>query len=181
MPNRQLDVDSDRLKILARVELFRGLNEDELEILASRIRQRTIEPGNTIVRVGESDASMFVLVEGLLVVEADLDESGDSARIASLEPGSCFGEMSVLTGESRSATIVAATSSVIFEISKSDIEVLLAQRPELSTQLSAIVAERKVKNMLARNSLATKEVTKEVQSFANQILSKMRSFFHALN
>jgi len=112
MPQRQLDAASlkDRTALLSRIELFQHLSDDELATLAESVHQRHYEPGDTLIRRGDPGDSMFVLVEGLVYVFAGDD--GTEVKVAQIVPGQFFGEMSLLTGEARSATVTAASRTV---------------------------------------------------------------------
>ena len=88
-----------------------------------------------------------------------------------------FGEMSALTGEPRSALVVAATDALVFEITKTQIAALIRNRPELAEKIAEVVTERKLRNSqaVAKASLSTTMVKKK--SLTAQLMSKMLSFF----
>ena len=97
-----------------------------------------------------------------------------------LTPGQFFGEMSLLTGEPRSATIEAATSAVVYEITKRDLETLIEGRPEIAATITHVVAERRTRNLKARDQLDDKNQEEETKNFADQLLGKMRGFFRGI-
>jgi small-conductance mechanosensitive channel len=133
-PQRQLDARSldDRVALLSRVELFQGLTEHERETLSANMKERLFKEGATVIRRGEEGSSMFILCEGLLNVMISLKPDQPETRVARLQAGMFFGEMSALTGEARSATIVAATDTFAFEITKDAIGELIQSRPEVA-------------------------------------------------
>ena len=88
--------------------------------------------------------------------------------------------MSLLTGESRSATVEAATDCVVFEITKDDLDELLSVRPEIAEQLTQILAERRTLNLKARSDQSVGDPEVEHATFANQLLIRMRGFFSSL-
>ena len=182
MPVRHFDSSSQdgRRELLSRVELLRDLNAMERERLAGRMTRHRFSEAQTVIEAGAPGSSMFLVVEGLLnVYSADPGEDGEPLRIASLSPGDCFGEMSLLTGEPRSATISAVTDSIAYEITKRDIEDLFDQRPELIERISRIVAERRSHNTRTLEAASRGSVAQDEESMTRQMLARIRSFFRA--
>ncbi|NIP32166.1 MAG: cyclic nucleotide-binding domain-containing protein, partial [Candidatus Dadabacteria bacterium] len=77
--------------------------------------------------------------------------------VGEIFPGQFFGEMSLLTGEPRSATITAVTDVIVFEIAKDDVENLFRRRASLLEDISQIVAERRASNIAAIESLSAQQ------------------------
>ena len=179
MPNRQLDSHIDRHQLLTRTELFAQLNSDELSKLADQVVEKRFNVGKSLVRKGEAGKSMFILVEGLLNVCTEAEEDGHSVLVDALEPGDFFGEMCLLTGCPRTATIVAQTDVVVFEIDHQAVNALLAERPEIAHHLADTVARRQVQLEEAGKSQATVE-EEAIPSNSQKILDQMKEFFSAL-
>ena len=179
MPSRQLDGHSpeDLKALFGRVELFQDLDDKELTLLVSHVEERRYRSGERLIRRGAEGDSMFVLVEGLVYVFADINSDDSEVKVAQIVPGQFFGEMSLLTGEARSATITAASDAVAYEISKNAMAELLSHRPELAEQLSTIIAERKLRNQLASERSTTLDQIERKSSVAGQVLAGIRSFF----
>lgn len=184
MPVRVLDYRTqvDRVELLRGIHLFGdNLEDQEFEELARLIRQRTFRNGETLIHQGEAGHSMYILAEGLVHVLVEVGEIADvpaeSRRVAQVEPGQVFGEMSLLTGEPRTATIRAASDVVAFEIGHDHIATLLAARPVLAEQLSHSVAERRVRTLEALRNATDEERGQETVRLSQQILAKMRGFF----
>jgi small-conductance mechanosensitive channel/CRP-like cAMP-binding protein len=178
MPQRHLDAGStdDRKALLSRVELFEQLSPDELTGLAERIHQRVYRDGDTLIQRGEPGDSMFVLVEGLVYVFAE--NNGTEVKVAQIVPGQFFGEMSLLTGEPRSATVTAASGAIAYEITKEHVAALLSQRPELAEHISNVVADRRLRNVKAIAKATTEERAEEKSSMAQQVMTRMKAFFN---
>ena len=123
---------------------------------------------------------MFVLVEGLVYVFADINGDDSEVKVAQIVPGQFFGEMSLLTGEARSATITAASDAVAYEITKAAMTEILRARPELAETISTIVAERKLRNQQAGERTTTLDRIERKTSVAGQILDGIRSFFRGV-
>ncbi len=109
-------VSSPDLKaFLLATPFFGGLSDASLSLLISMLVERRFEAGATVVVEGEPGRSMFVVHTGKLAVSR-LVESGRAIRIADLEPGDFFGEMTLLEMQNRSASVVAETPTVLYEL-----------------------------------------------------------------
>ena len=96
---------SPREALLSNVDLFRAFDPQERAELAARMQAREVEPGETVVRQGDAGDCLYVLAEGILDV---LTEAPGMPPIRDrIAPGEVFGEMSLLTGQQRSATVTA--------------------------------------------------------------------------
>lgn len=178
-PQRQLDSRSinDRVALLSRVELFQGLTDEERLVLSGQMRERLIKECATVIKRGDEGDSMFILCEGLLNVMIALKPDQPETRVARLQAGMFFGEMSALTGEPRSATIVAATDTFAFEIKKDDIGALIQRRPELAEIIGQAVTARKMRNSEAAAKVGSVARAAEEKSMTAQLVGRMLSFF----
>lgn len=180
MPNRQLTLETDRKTLVRRIAIFKSLEQHEVEALSERITQRKFLAGDMVVEKDAAGESMYVVVEGLLFVFADFDGTGSTTRVGKLIPGDFFGEMSLLTGEPRSASVEAATDTIVYEITRADIEGILEARPNIAERISKVVAQRRVSNDETRLNRPKEQQAEEEQNFAEQLLGKMRGFFKGL-
>lgn len=178
-PQRQLDSHSvqDRVALLARVELFESLTVEERAELSGRMRERLFKAGDSVIQLGDLGDSMFVLCEGLLEVRIALRDGQPQSRVARLQAGMFFGEMSALTGEPRSALVVAVTDALVFEISKDDIAALLHRRPELAETIAHAMANRRLRNTQAAAEADQAALATAKTSLAAQLLGRMLAFF----
>jgi small-conductance mechanosensitive channel/CRP-like cAMP-binding protein len=174
-PNPQGHLDLERL--LMRTAIFAGLNEQEIHLIAETARQRTFAENGVLVREGEAGSSMFLLIEGILHVRLEARADHPPIRLAILKPGDFFGEISLLTNEPRSATVVAATDCLVCEITKDCMEHILTHRPEVGTALSMAVAERRLRLSAALANASPAQRITETGTLAEQILSKMWTYF----
>jgi len=179
LPERVLDSKSveDRTQLLGRIEMFEHLEIDELRDLATNMALRSFSNGERLIEQGAAGESMFILSEGLLHAFINTNGSEEKLRVGEINPGQFFGEMSLLTGEPRSASIVAATDVVVHEITKDHITKLLTKRPEIANSISKVVAHRRVLNSQAMANATVEERIQETESMAKQIMTKMKAFF----
>jgi small-conductance mechanosensitive channel/CRP-like cAMP-binding protein len=178
-PQRQLDSHSlaDRVALLGRVELFQRLNEKERADLSGRMQERVFKAGDTVIQKGDQGDSMFIVCEGVLEVRIEFREGQGRQRVARLHSGMFFGEMSALTGEPRSALVVALTDVLVFEIAKEHIATLIHERHELAEMIAQAVAARKMRNSQAALLADTPARANEETSLTAQLVSRMLAFF----
>lgn len=134
--------------VLAAIEsnaLFAPLSADERRELAAGARLHTFGEGETVVREGDSTSSMFLIASGRAAVSVRGVAGGapGSQKLAVLEPGSAFGEISLLTGEPRLATVRALSEAALVEIDKATLAPVLESNPSLVEKLDAIIRERR--------------------------------------
>lgn len=134
------------------LRFFSAFPRQALTELLGSTSVRSYGPGHAIVREGEYGDSLFLIVEGNVVVEAT-DPRGKKVTLATLAPGDFFGEVAVLTGKPRTATVVAQSPVTVIEISKEILAEICQRHPEVSAVLDKFYQERAnatVSVMLAR-------------------------------
>ena len=129
-------------EFLATVPFFAdALDASELDALATRTKRSEFDRGAVIVREHDLGDSLFAILHGTTEVST---RSGRAAtHVATLRAGDIFGEMSLLTGARRSATVTAVTPVVALDIGRSAFEPLLAASPALFDRFAAMLDERR--------------------------------------
>lgn len=125
-----------RIQHLERVPLFSGLNENELHRIVEFSRIAEFPEGARVTQIGEPGDSFFVLIDGTVVVRTPISAAGE------LHPGDFFGEMSLLDGEPRSATIVATTPVRLLVVDRSHFWRLLEEAPDLTSRILMTLSRR---------------------------------------
>ncbi len=165
-----------RMAALAGVDLFATLDEDERRRIASRLVNAPFARGDTITRQGAAAHWLYIIVGG----EAEVwrEGPGGERRLVTLLPaGSVFGEMGLLTGAPRSATVVAKTDVECFRLDKAGFEDVLHERHELAEALSHVLEDRQHQNELL---LRTREQPAGESERAGQradLLQRIKRFF----
>ena len=126
---------------LSNVPIFAPLSDEETEKLARGSTARVFAPGEAIVRMGAEGNSMFVIIRG--AVNVQIIENGNPRIINKLGDNDFFGEMSLLTGQPRTATVVASEETEVLRITKSALKPIFESNPELVRSISEIIEERK--------------------------------------
>ena len=160
-----------RVDALSRVDVFRALDGEKIDRLARRMRMIIYGPGEVVLRQGDPGDSLYVVRSGSVAVQ--LGAPGARKEVATLSSGQFFGEMSLMTGESRSATVVAKSDCECYIVDKQAFQEILEERPELANVISDILSRRQVAldGATADAALANQTVQK------NQLRSKIAAFF----
>jgi CRP-like cAMP-binding protein len=127
--------------LLRQVAIFSVLGDDDIAELAAGVRPIELGPVERIIVQGRKGSSLFVLAEGSLQVLIRQKDSSD-LPVATLEPGAVFGEMSLLTGAVRSATVRSTDPAVVYEIGQHQLAPLLQRRPAAIVELAALMELR---------------------------------------
>jgi small-conductance mechanosensitive channel/CRP-like cAMP-binding protein len=163
-------------RALRGIDLFRPLSDEELKAAAAAFRHLHYSSGERIIVEGDSGDSFFVIDRGEVEVSKTL--AGKSRVLARLMEGQFFGEMALLTGEQRSATVVAATDVDVFTLDKAGFEKILVQNPAIAVEISTILSERRDALTQARDDLAAPFAAGENAGDRSQrILTRIRSWF----
>ena len=127
---------------LKNVRLFAELGSDSLAKIGACLKTADFPPAEVIVREGAPGISMYIIKSGLVEVRKKDPVTGIDFLVAQLSEGAAVGEMSLLTGKPRSATVMTVQPTVVFTLTRSDFRNLLTQHPEITLGLARILAER---------------------------------------
>ena len=125
---------SDMLK---KVPLFAGLDDRELEQIAATMRERTFAAGDTVTEEGAGGAGFFIVESG----EADVSRRR-AGRAARSSAGDYFGEIALLTGSDRTATITAKTDMVCWGMTPWDFRPLVESNSTIAWKLLTAMADK---------------------------------------
>jgi CRP-like cAMP-binding protein len=106
-----------------------------------------------------------------------VSQDGVEREVSKLGPGEFFGEMGLLTGEPRTATIVAESDVECYRVGKEEFQQLLEDRPALAEEVASVLARRRLSLDAARENLTTQYPSDTVSLAAGELLRRMRSFF----
>jgi len=161
--------DRDRARALDGVEIFASLTEEQRAELAVASRPLLFAAGQAIVREQESGSTMFVLKRG----EAAVTLAQTEGELARLREGAFFGEMSLLTGDARSATVTAITDCELIEIGADAFRSVVVADASLVDQVSAAVAKRRAELEQHRSSRSVDQTPVEAPQ---TLVARMRRF-----
>ncbi len=154
-------------------DIFKPFSDEEKSELSKRMRNWYFRPAQTVVQQGDSGDSMFLIAEGSLSIK--VSKNGNEFEVARLGTGDIFGEMALLTGEKRMASVISLTDTHLYEITKADIDPVFRNRPEVSEPLSEVLGKRK---MATAAKMSSQEPSaEEEKNLAEQIFEGMKKFF----
>jgi len=160
--------------ILETEPLFACLTEEQVGNLIAGSHAAHFGRGERMIEQGAEGDSMFVMLDG--TAQVLVSQNGAAIRVGVLRTGDCFGEMSLLTGEKRTATIRAESDCEVLEINKPVMAQVLRDSPECVTQLSDLLARRKMENEGLIKDAAQDE-QERANAYRATFLRRLRGFF----
>ena len=130
--------------------------------------------GEAVTREGDRDDGLFMIVEGTAAVR--IGKGHEQREVARLSPGEFFGEMSLMTGEVRTATVIAATDLVLYRMSKAAFQQVLEEKPAIAEQVAEVLMTRKIALSAARVEHES-DRRKRMESAKRDLASRIRGFF----
>lgn len=176
---RQREVADDeraaRLKSMRQVDFLATLPGPLLERFATLSRTYLYAPGEVVFRQGESGRELFIVKSGEVAVVVGR-EGGSTAEVGRLRRDACFGELAVMTGEARSATVVATVDTVLVAIDRDTVHDLIADAPKVAEKLTEVLVARQAlleENLSQRQARAEEDTDRKSVA----LLKKLRDFF----
>ena len=126
--------------ILAKVPLFASLDRQDLLTLATSTREREYQPGEELMRQGDTGVGLFILTQGR--VRVTQGRQGETYDLGVLEHGQVFGELSLLDDMPRTATITAIEPSTVIIVPVWDFRAALRENPTMALSLLASLSQR---------------------------------------
>ncbi len=166
---------SRRIDVLKSTKLFIVLTDEECEELARRLRTSPFTRGEIITRQGSHADFLYILTRGQAEVRIDAD--GMHKKVATLKAGDFFGEMALLTGAPRTATVVAATDVSAYRLDKDSFMEILHRRPSIAAGISSILAQRRLELDAATMHLDEEAKRAKLASTEGDLLAKIKNFF----
>ena len=120
---------SDIDQTLARIPIFSECSRKELKAISKLVTPVTIAPGKVLVREGDPGREFMIIAEGTATVKRN------GRKIAALGPGDFFGELAVLAGVPRTATVVADTTMVVEAMNRQEFSALLDESPAMAKKI----------------------------------------------
>ncbi len=127
---------------LKRVPLFSSIGNTDFELIAEQLTQENFPAGSEILHEGDPGDAFYILKKGRVRVFATLEDTNEEIPLSFLEEGDHFGEMSLITGESRSASINAVTDVEVWKLSKDTFDALILNNPSVTLTLTHLLTQR---------------------------------------
>ena len=162
--------------LMAHVDFLSPLSKAELAELISSVRVKPYAAGEVPVHQGAPGNSFYIIKSGKVDVVVE-KSAGESAVVATLGPGNFFGEMSLLTGAARAASIRVIEDAEFIVIDKESFRSILAQNPSIAESLSHILSERQAKLDAERERLDASAFERRKKETSGKLLKKISEFF----
>ena len=161
------------INLLRSIDLFTSLSDEEINSIVENDSHFNFGPGEIIIREGEHRSSMYVIVEGeCSIYIKDANKSDNMIQVATLSRGSIIGEVSALTGDCTTATVIANGHLMLQEISQAQINRIFLANNSAMKSFASIISEREAHR--ASFSIA------ERSSFESNLLKRISNAFHNL-
>ncbi len=164
-----------RIAAVRSVELFKPLTDEEKCEVADRLRYAPFTRGETVTKQGAVAHWLYLLASGTVEIQARID--GVSHRVAVVESPGFFGEMGLMTGEPRTADVVASTDVECYRLDKVGLERIIQDRPAIAQQMSETLARRRVELAVVREGLDDEAQKRRQKTEQERILGRIQDFF----
>lgn len=162
---------SEKLQFLQQVGLFKVLTQQELAQLAEQLQTVFFVEGGTVIVQGQPGKSMFIIVRGRAAVHVETD--GVQQCVALLAESDIFGEMSLMTGDPRQATVIAEQDLLCYKLDKDSFAQIIGERPELAESIAELLSQR-----ASELEAIQKNITRPQQAIQKQrLLGNIRRWF----
>jgi len=163
--------------ILRGEPLFQCLSDTQIDNLVKQSELNHFGRGERVIEEGADGDSMFILLRG--DAQVSVAKNGSTIPVATLRSGDCFGEMSLLTGEKRSATVLAEGDCYVMEIGKNIMGEVIRESPDCLKQLSELLAKRKMETEGIIKDAATTSAdhAAKQREYTANFLNRLKTFF----
>jgi CRP-like cAMP-binding protein len=164
------------MKQLNNVASLQAMSEEDDHEIAKNAELLWFGYPECVVFQGEVETSLYIIAKGSLDVLVK-QEDGTQLKVSTLGQNQIFGEMGLLTGAPRTATVRATSETLLCRISKNAIQPIIARRPDVIMHLSEMLAERETKNIQASSEYSEDQKAKERHSAKEKLFGLMKDLF----
>ncbi len=151
--------------LLKEIDFLNHLSDDELKLLFSRLKKLTYVKGREIIKQGDKGDAFFIISTGKTSVWREKPD-GSKMLIRHLSDAGFFGEMSLLTGDRRAATVIAEEDTVVYILFKSDFKLVFEKNPAIMKKISGVVSMRNEQLTIADEGMIKDEdLFKKIANF----------------
>ena len=171
----QREVDH-RLAALHTIDLFSSLTDEERAALAQKLTTCAYVRDEIVFRAGDPADSLYLLAQGRVDIVAE-PVNGTRAKLATLVAPAYFGEMGLLLGQPRFATVVAADEALCYRLDKDGFDAVIRARPALAERLAQVLVERQAANDATLQALDAEVLAQRGGNRKSALLQRIQQFF----
>lgn len=190
IPASQLFIDNDNTerrdhkdkknidkKIIALKEIgfLDVLTDEEYVHLARTLQPVLYSQGENIMVQNDQAEWLYILTEGS--AEVWVNSAGQNSKVADISAPTFIGEMGLMTGAPRSATIVASHDVYCYRLHRDDFQGIIQKRPSIIEQISVVLAKREVETQSIRDQLNKEATNQRIEEVSVHLLTKISTFF----
>ncbi|NQY87897.1 MAG: mechanosensitive ion channel [Colwellia sp.] len=190
IPAAQLFIDNDdsqrraqkqqknilaRIDALKQIDFLSGLNQDERSLLAHGLQLVLYSKGENIMKQNDSANWLYILTAG--TAEVWVESAGKNSKVADIVSPTFVGEMGLMAGAPRNATIVATSDIYSYRLHKDEFQKVILQRPSIIKKISKILAVREVETNSIKDRLNEQAKNQKIEQTSVHILTKISTFF----
>ncbi|TYK66283.1 mechanosensitive ion channel family protein [Colwellia echini] len=164
-----------RLNALNQIDFLTELNQDELIILAKGLQSVLYSKGENIMRQNDKASWLYILTQGTASVW--VESGGMNSKVADIKSPTFVGEMGLMTGAARSATIIATSDVYSYRLHKDEFQKIILQRPNIVNKISEILAKRDVETSSIKDKLNEAVQNQKIEQNKTHLLTKISMFF----
>ncbi len=161
---------------LTRIELFHNLAEEEIAELAKSVKFAPFAAGELVTKQDAKANWLYVLTQGQVEIRVNTPD-GSTKRVHTLSAPDFFGEMALVTGGRREASVIALTDIECLRVDRAAFGALLERRPNTAREVAEVLAQRRVALEAARENLDAESRNLRVEGERNRILNAVQDFF----
>ena len=173
---REREEQTRRCEVIAHIPLFSSLTADERASLARDFVPTPFARGEIITRQGGAAHWLYVLAEGTADIRVRRDGT-EERLVANVEAPTIFGEMSLMTGEPRRATVRATSPALCYRLDKHAFQIIIDQRPKIAEEMSHFLAHRLVELEAVEEHMDEAAKSQRVSITHGKILESVQRFF----
>ena len=158
-------------------ELFASLTPQEKDALARELKTAPFVSNDVVFREGEPADSLYLLAQGQVQVVRDSPDGATRNRFATLSAPAYFGEMGLLLGAPRGATVIAEGDVMCYQLERRGFDAIIKARPQIALAMSEVLAKRQAANVATLQALDAEQRSRQASGAASEFVRRIRDFF----
>lgn len=165
----------ERMEALNQIDFLSGLSEDERIILARGLQPVLYSKGENVMVQNDKASWLYILTRGR--AEVWVESGGENSKVADIESPTFIGEMGLMTGAPRAATIVATSDIYSYRLHRGEFQKVISQRPSIIEKISEILAAREFETNSVKSRLNEESKKQKNEQTSVHMFTKISTFF----